>query len=58
MISYNLDDGRKVAITFSSAGNATIISETFEAEDTNSVELQQSGWQAILDNFKSYTETK
>jgi hypothetical protein len=26
-------------------------------ENTNSIELQQGGWQAILDNFKRYTES-
>jgi uncharacterized protein YndB with AHSA1/START domain len=29
----------------------------FEAETTNSLELQRGGWQAILNNFKKYTET-
>jgi hypothetical protein len=29
---------------------------TFDAEKENSVELQKSGWQAILDNFKKYAE--
>jgi len=36
---------------------AVKIIETFEAEDTNSLELQKTGWQAILDNFKRYAET-
>jgi hypothetical protein len=35
----------------------TEVVETFEAESENSVELQQGGWQAILDNFKKYVET-
>jgi hypothetical protein len=30
--------------------------ESFEAETMNSLELQQGGWQAIMDNFKKYTE--
>ncbi|MDQ3141927.1 MAG: SRPBCC family protein [Bacteroidota bacterium] len=55
-LSYKIDDGRKVSVSFSSEGNETIIVETFEAENTNSVELQRSGWQAILDNFKKYVE--
>lgn len=53
-ISYILDDDRKVAITFSSQGDTTKITETFETETTNSVEMQQAGWQAILDNFARY----
>ena len=36
--------------------SATKVVETFEAENENSVELQQGGWQAILDNFKKYVE--
>ena len=55
-IAYTLGDGRKVKIFFTSHGNETKVVETFEAEKTNSVELQRSGWQAILDNFKKYTE--
>ena len=33
-------------------GNETFISETFEAEDTNPIEMQKQGWQSILNNFK------
>ncbi len=55
-IGYTMDDGRKVKITFSSDGNKTKVEESFEAENENSIEMQQGGWQAILDNFKKYTE--
>lgn len=55
-IGYTLEDGRKVKITFVNEGNSTKVIESFEAEDENSVELQQGGWQAILDNFKKYVE--
>lgn len=56
-IAYTLDDGRRVSISFAEAAGQTLVKETFEAEDENSAELQQMGWQAILDNFKTYTET-
>ncbi len=56
VIEYTILDGRKVKITFSGNGNETKVVESFEAETTNSVELQQGGWQAILDSFKEYTE--
>lgn len=56
VISYTAADGRKVKITFIGQENETNIIETFEAESTNSIELQQKGWQAILDNFKKFTE--
>lgn len=55
-IGYTLGDERKVKITFSGNGNATKVEESFEAESTNPIEMQQGGWQAILDNFKKYTE--
>jgi uncharacterized protein YndB with AHSA1/START domain len=57
LIEYAISDGRKVQITFEADTNATTITETFEPEEVNSLELQQGGWQAILDNFKKYTES-
>jgi uncharacterized protein YndB with AHSA1/START domain len=58
VISYTLPDDRKVKIIFVGHENKTDIIETFHAETENSIELQQQGWQAILDNFKKYTEEK
>ena len=55
-IVYVIADGRKVEITFKPDGDQTHITETFEAENMNSLELQQTGWQAILNNFKKYAE--
>ena len=55
-IGYTMDDGRQVNIHFYSNGNQTRVEETFEAEETNSIEMQKGGWQAILDNFKNYVE--
>lgn len=55
-IEYTIGDGRKVAITFTGQGDETKVVESFEAESTNPVEMQQAGWQAILDNFKAYSE--
>ena len=31
--------------------------EKFETEQMNPVEMQRQGWQAILNNFKNYTES-
>jgi uncharacterized protein YndB with AHSA1/START domain len=56
IIAYTMGDGRKAKIIFSKAGNQTKIVESFDAEEMNSLELQQGGWQAILNNFKKYTE--
>ncbi len=55
-ISYKMEDDRKVIITFESAGQNTILNESFDPENENPAELQQQGWQAILDNFKKYVE--
>ncbi len=55
-IEYVLDDGRKVSIQFESTDEGVKITETFEAESTFPLEMQQAGWQAILNNFKSYVE--
>lgn len=57
LISYTMEDGRKVKITFTPNGNETKVVETFDAENENPVEMQRGGWQAILDNFKKYVES-
>jgi uncharacterized protein YndB with AHSA1/START domain len=57
-IEYSLGDDRKVLIDFTANKNETLVSETFDAESMNSIEQQRDGWQAILDNFKKYVETK
>ena len=58
LISYRMDDGRKVQVRFSGDGDRTSITETFEAEDTHTPEMQQAGWQAILDNFAKYAASR
>lgn len=56
VIAYTMGDGRTVEVTFKDNGNSTDIVETFDAESQNPIEMQQQGWQAILDNYKKYTE--
>ncbi len=56
-IKYHLEDGRTVEISFEEKDNQILVTETFDAEDQNSEEMQKEGWQAILNNFKNYTET-
>jgi len=56
IIEYAMTDGRKVEVIFSGKGNETKITETFDAENIHPHEVQRGGWQAILDNFKKYTE--
>ena len=36
---------------------ATKLVVKFDAETLHPVDFQRSGWQAILDSFKNYTET-
>lgn len=55
-IKYTLGDNREVEIIFNSEDNSTYISETFDAENFHTHELQKTGWQAILNNFKKYVE--
>jgi uncharacterized protein YndB with AHSA1/START domain len=55
-IAYTIEGGREVKVAFESNENTTKVTETFEAEDENPLEMQQAGWQAILDNFKKYVE--
>lgn len=57
LIGYTMDDGRKAKIVFASTDNRTKIEIDFDAETENPIELQRSGWQAILDNFKKYVQT-
>ena len=57
-IAYTMGDGRKVTITFTANDGETTIVETFEPESQNPIEMQQGGWQAILNNFKKYTEAE
>ncbi|MCW7469565.1 SRPBCC family protein [Leptospira kanakyensis] len=57
LISYTMEDGRKASVSFEVLGNKTQVTITFDAENENPVEMQQGGWQAILDNFKKYTES-
>ncbi len=56
IISFAMGDSRKVKTTFVKRDGKTEITETFDAENVYSIEQQRSGWQAILDNFKKYTE--
>jgi uncharacterized protein YndB with AHSA1/START domain len=56
-INYTMGDGRKVWTNFEAKDNRTDITQIFEAETENPVEMQKGGWQAILDNFKKYAES-
>jgi uncharacterized protein YndB with AHSA1/START domain len=55
-ILSTLEDGRKVSVKFVADQTQTTLIQQFEPEMENTLELQQQGWQAILDQFKSYCE--
>lgn len=55
-IQYVMADGRKVEISFKESQNGVEVIERFDPETVNSEAMQKQGWQAILDNFKKYTE--
>ena len=57
LIEFTLDDDRRVSVSFFEENGSVLVKEVFEAEDQNDPEMQKAGWQAILDNFKSYAET-
>lgn len=58
LIAYTMGDGRKAKVSFTGNRRGTHLETTFEAESNNSVDLQRSGWQAILNNFKQYVEAQ
>ena len=55
-IEYSLADDRHISVTFEEEGDTIRVTEVFDAEGENPVEMQQAGWQAILDNFRDYSE--
>jgi uncharacterized protein YndB with AHSA1/START domain len=57
-IVYHIEDGRKVEVNFSIQNDKVKIVEIFETENMNSLELQEMGWQAILNNFTNYVQNK
>lgn len=57
-IAYTMTDGRQAVTLFENVGGKTKISTTFDAEQSNPVEMQKDGWQAIIDSFKKYVENR
>lgn len=61
LLAYAMSDGRKVSITFEKINDTGSqetykVTETFDPEHENSIDMQRAGWQAILDNFKKHVE--
>jgi uncharacterized protein YndB with AHSA1/START domain len=55
-IAYHMSDGRTVTTTFAQEGSGTKIITVFDPESENPLEMQRSGWQAILENYKKHVE--
>jgi uncharacterized protein YndB with AHSA1/START domain len=55
-LTFTMTDGRQVTTLFENLDGTTQVTTTFDPENFNDVEMQRAGWQAILDNFKNYTE--
>ncbi|MBE99537.1 SRPBCC family protein [Flavobacterium coralii] len=54
--TYTMPDGRRVDVTFTENNDSTDVRVVFDPENIHPVEFQKAGWQAILDNYKKYTE--
>ena len=62
-IAYSMDKSpnekrcRECEILFETLGkNTTKVFVNFDPEDINPIEMQKTGWQSILDNFKKFVE--
>lgn len=56
-IAYTMEDGRQAITTFENVDGKTKITTVFDAENSNPIEMQRDGWQAILNNYKKYVES-
>lgn len=56
-MAYHLEDDRKVIVQFSKTDQGTHVEVTFDIEYENTKELQELGWQSILNQFTSYVES-
>ncbi|MBK8368903.1 MAG: SRPBCC domain-containing protein [Bacteroidetes bacterium] len=57
-VGITLGDDRKWDTYFSLVEGGVKVVEEFEAENENPIEMQQAGWQMILNNFKKYAQSK
>ena len=54
--SYAFGD-RSSTVKFNNLDGKTEVIVIFDPDKENSIDMQKEGWQAILNNFKTYTET-
>ncbi|MBU2223148.1 MAG: SRPBCC domain-containing protein, partial [Gammaproteobacteria bacterium] len=56
-IEYAFLNERTARIDFTALPNGIEVRVEFDAEETHSLDQQQQGWQAILDNFSRYVQS-
>jgi uncharacterized protein YndB with AHSA1/START domain len=56
-VGITIGDDRKWDTYFSVVDGSVKVVEEFEAESENPIEMQEAGWQMILNNFKKYVES-
>lgn len=56
-IRIELDDQRSLEVWFEPVDGGIRVTEEFEAETMNLPELQQQGWQSILNAYKNYCQS-
>ena len=52
-----LDDNRSLEVWFEAVDGGIRVTEEFETDNMNPPELQQQGWQAILNAYKNYCQS-
>jgi uncharacterized protein YndB with AHSA1/START domain len=57
LIEYSFGD-RKASVHFKQSAKGVRVTVTFDSEPTHSIEQQQQGWQAILNNFARHAEAQ
>ena len=55
LIEYSFDE-RTALVDFADSPKGVRVRVTFDSEQTNPIEVQRGGWQAILNNFTRYVE--
>ena len=55
LIEYSFGD-RTAQVEFTPGAKGVVVRVTFDSEPTHSIEQQQGGWQAILNNFARHVE--
>ncbi len=56
LIEYEFGD-RTARVEFTENAEGVNVRVTFESESTHTIEQQEQGWQAILNNFKRHVES-